>query len=179
LAEAISKDLGKPRFEVFLSEINLITQRSIEYAKELREWTKDEDMSQFNEDWQGGWIQKARKEPKGVVLIIAYALLLPITDFQLTSTIHLRPWNYPLVLSLQPLYGAIAAGCCAVVKTSEIAPSSSRALAELLPKYLDNDAFKVIEGSVPEITRLLELQCALRFSYPMPSYLFFPSIQYI
>jgi len=159
VAEAISKDLGKPRFEVFLSEINLMTQRSIEYAKEIGEWTKDEDMSQFNEDWQGGWIQKARKEPKGVVLIIAY-VLLPITDFLLTSTIHLRPWNFPLVLSLQPLYGAIAAGCCAVVKTSEIVPSFSRIFAELLPKYLDNDAFKVIQGSVPEITRLLELQCA-------------------
>ena len=177
VAEAISKDLGKPRFEVFLSEINLMTQRSIEYAKEIGEWTKDEDMSQFNEDWQGGWIQKARKEPKGVVLIIAYALLLPITDFLLTSTIHLRPWNFPLVLSLQPLYGAIAAGCCAVVKTSEIVPSFSRVFAELLPKYLDNDAFKVIQGSVPEITRLLELQCASWFYYSMPSYLFFPSIQ--
>jgi len=83
LAEAISKDLGKPRFEVFLSEINLVTQRSIMYAKEIGEWTKDEDMSPFNEDWQGGWTQKVRKEPKGVVLIIAYALLLPITDFSL------------------------------------------------------------------------------------------------
>jgi len=53
------------------------------YAKEIGEWTKDEDMSPFNEDWQGGWTQKVRKEPKGVVLIIAYALLLPITDFSL------------------------------------------------------------------------------------------------
>jgi len=159
LAEAVNKDLGKPRFEVFLSEINLVAQRSIIYAKEIRELTKDEDMSPFNEDWQDGWTQKVRKEPKGVVLIIAYALLLPIRDFSLTSTIHLRPWNYPLCLSLQPLFGAIAAGCCAVVKTSEIAPSLSRTLAELFPRYLDNHAFKVIEGSVPEITRLLELQC--------------------
>jgi hypothetical protein len=30
-----------------------------------------------------------------------------------------------------------------------------------MPKYLDNDAYKVVEGAVPEITRLLELQCEL------------------
>lgn len=139
LAEAIHKDLGKPRFEVFLAEINIIAQRSITCAKEVGEWAKDEDNSSSNQDWQVGWTQKIRKEPKGVALIIA-------------------PWNYPLTLSLQPLYGAIAAGCCAVIKPSEVATSFSSTLAELLPKYLDNDAFRVIEGAVPEITRLLELQ---------------------
>lgn len=75
----------------------------------------------------------------------------------------IRPWNYPLILSLQPLYGAIAAGCCAVIKTSEIAPHYSSLLAQLLPKYLDTDAYRVVEGAVPEITRLLELQCGAKF----------------
>ncbi len=64
-----------------------------------------------------------------------------------------------MILSLQPLYGAIAAGCCAVIKPSEVAPHFAELLAELVPKYLDNDAYKVVTGAVPEITRLLELQC--------------------
>ena len=129
----------------------------------MGEWAKDEDNSSSNQDWQVGWTQKIRKEPKGVALIIAYVLL--ITNTVLTNTTPKRPWNYPLTLSLQPLYGAIAAGCCAVIKPSEVATSFSSTLAELLPKYLDNDAFRVIEGAVPEITRLLELQCVPLFSY--------------
>lgn len=53
-----------------------------------------------------------------------------------------------------------------MIKPSEIAPHYSSLLAELVPKYLDNDAFKVVEGAVPEITRLLELQCkSLIFFY--------------
>lgn len=138
-ADALNSDLGKPRFEVHLAEVSLTTERCIICAKKVAEWAADEDRSDQGEDWQKGWKQIVRKEPKGVALIIA-------------------PWNYPLILSLQPLYGAISAGCCAVIKTSEIAPAYSRLLAELVPKYLDNDAFRVIEGAVPEITRLLELQ---------------------
>ncbi|KAJ3570930.1 hypothetical protein NP233_g4088 [Leucocoprinus birnbaumii] len=136
---ALHSDLGKPRFEVHLAEIGPVAERSIICAKKVAQWAADENRSDKNEEWQSGWKQIVRKEPKGVALIIA-------------------PWNYPLILSLQPLYGAISAGCCAVIKTSEIAPAFSRTLAELLPKYLDNDAFQVIEGAVPEVTRLLELQ---------------------
>jgi len=75
LAEAINKDLGKPRFEVFLAEINVIAQRSIACATCIAEWAKDEDMSLLNQDWQAGWIQRVRKDPKGVALIIAYVIV--------------------------------------------------------------------------------------------------------
>jgi acyl-CoA reductase-like NAD-dependent aldehyde dehydrogenase len=71
------------------------------------------------------------------------------------------PWNYPLVLGLQPLIGAIAAGCCAVLKPSEISPHSSALLAELFPKYLNPDAYRVVLGAIPETTKLLELQCTV------------------
>ena len=86
LAEAIHKDLGKPRFEVFLTEINIIAQRSITCAKEVGEWEKDEDNSSSNQDWQVGWAQKIRKEPKGVALIIAHVLSLLITNTVLTNS---------------------------------------------------------------------------------------------
>jgi len=52
--------------------------------------------------------------------------------------------------------GTIAAGNCAVVKPSELAPSVSAAIAELLPRYLDTGAFAVVEGAIPETTALLE-----------------------
>lgn len=58
-------------------------------------------------------------EPLGVVLIIS-------------------PWNYPIVLTLGPLIGAIGAGNCVIIKPSELSPCTARAFAELIPKYLDN-----------------------------------------
>ncbi|GAA3077345.1 hypothetical protein GCM10020000_73680 [Streptomyces olivoverticillatus] len=52
--------------------------------------------------------------------------------------------------------GALAAGNCAVVKPSELAPATSAVLAELLPAYLGTEAVAVVEGGVPETTELLE-----------------------
>jgi aldehyde dehydrogenase (NAD+) len=70
------------------------------------------------------WVQY---DPLGVVLVIG-------------------PWNYPLYLSLAPLVAAVAAGNCAVIKPSELAPATSALLARLVPQYLDPDAVRVIEG---------------------------------
>ncbi len=76
-------------------------------------------------------------ESKGVALIIA-------------------PWNYPLSMVLAPLVGAIAGGNCVAMKPSEVTANVSAAIASILPRYLDGDAFAVIEGGVPETTELLE-----------------------
>ncbi|XP_014808744.1 PREDICTED: fatty aldehyde dehydrogenase-like [Calidris pugnax] len=75
-------------------------------------------------------------EPLGVVLIIG-------------------AWNYPFVLVMQPLIGAIAAGNAAVVKPSEISENTARLVADLLPQYLDRELYPVVTGGVPETTELL------------------------
>lgn len=76
-------------------------------------------------------------EPLGVVLIIS-------------------AWNYPYLLSLDPVVGAIAAGNAVVLKPSEIAPATSALLAKLLGEYMDSSSIRVVEGAVPETTALLE-----------------------
>lgn len=76
--------------------------------------------------------------------------------FQFTG----RPWNVPLLLSLQPLYGAIAAGCPAVVKPSELVPNFSSLLGEIFNKYLDPSAYRLVNGGIPETTQLLEFRWA-------------------
>ncbi|KAK6132294.1 hypothetical protein DH2020_033994 [Rehmannia glutinosa] len=76
-------------------------------------------------------------EPLGVVLVIS-------------------PWNYPFVLSLDPVVGAIAAGNAVVLKPSEVSPATSSLLSILLGEYMDPSAVKVVEGGVPETTALLE-----------------------
>ncbi|KAG5601246.1 hypothetical protein H5410_032616 [Solanum commersonii] len=62
----------------------------------------------------------------------------------------------PLVLSLDPVIGAIAAGNAVVLKPSEIAPATSSVLAKLLGQYMDVSAIRVVEGAAPETTALLE-----------------------
>lgn len=75
----------------------------------------------------------------------------------LTLSSH-RPWNYPIVLALDPLVGAIAAGCPVVLKPSEITPACSSVLINLVQKYLDPAAYVVVNGSVNETTALLNLR---------------------
>lgn len=76
-----------------------------------------------------------RKEPKGTVLIIA-------------------PFNYPVLLLLGPMASAIAAGCAVVVKPSELTPASSALMAELISTHLDQDLFRLVNGAIPETTRV-------------------------
>ena len=49
---------------------------------------------------------------------------------------------------------AVAAGCAAVIKPSEANPHFNRLLAELLPQYLDSELYHVVQGGVPEMTKV-------------------------
>jgi aldehyde dehydrogenase (NAD+) len=59
-------------------------------------------------------------------------------------------------LAIDPLIGAISAGCAVVIKPSEVTPTVSSLIADLIQKYLDKKAIHVVEGGVPVATALLE-----------------------
>ena len=65
------------------------------------------------------------------------------------------PWNFPLQLLFNPLVGAIAAGNTAILKPSEVSPSCAVLCEDLVKRYLDTDAVKVVQGGVPETSELL------------------------
>ena len=73
----------------------------------------------------------------------------------------MAPWNYPYLLSLDPLFGAVAAGNCVVLKPSAYAPNTSRAMAELLAAVFPPEWVTVIEGGREQNAALLEQ----RFDY--------------
>jgi len=134
-AEALRLDLGKCLFEAVLTEMSFVESEAKYARRNLAEWMRPQRVRTPMMVQPGrSYIQP---EPKGVVLIIA-------------------PWNYPLSMVMAPLVGAIAAGNCAVMKPSEITTHTSAAIAAILPRYLDGDAFAVVEGGVPETTELLE-----------------------
>jgi aldehyde dehydrogenase (NAD+) len=125
IAGALEKDLGRKPFEAWLADIAPTAGEAKDAAKNVRKWMRRRyrllEMSQL----PGlGWIEY---EPYGTVLIIG-------------------AWNFPFVLTLGPAIAAIAAGNAVVLKPSEIAAASSALMAELVPRYLDNDAIAVIEG---------------------------------
>jgi aldehyde dehydrogenase (NAD+) len=65
------------------------------------------------------------------------------------------PWNYPFSLMIEPLLGAIAAGNCAILKPSEIAPHTSAIVAELIHKTFESDYITVIQGGVETSQQIL------------------------
>ena len=133
--EALRLDLGKGAFEAGLGESGWVISEAKYASKNLRRWMKPQRVSTPLMAIPGR--SEIEPEPKGVVLIIA-------------------PWNYPLSMVMCPLVGVIAAGNCAVMKPSEISTHTSKAIATILPRYLDPEAFAVVEGGIPETTELLE-----------------------
>jgi aldehyde dehydrogenase (NAD+) len=131
---ALFEDLGKPQLEAWVAETSFVADEVAYARKHLRRWMAPRPVSTPLFALPGKtWVQP---EPLGVVLIMG-------------------AWNYPFQLIFAPLVGAIAAGNCALLKPSEIAPATSALVARLLPQYLDADCFAVVEGAVEETTALL------------------------
>ncbi|WAC91383.1 aldehyde dehydrogenase family protein [Mycobacterium sp. Aquia_213] len=122
---ALAEDLDRHPFEAFIGDTAGTIGEAKYAAKKVRKWTRRKYALLEAAQLPGrGWIQY---EPYGTVLVIG-------------------AWNYPFYLTLGPAVGAIAAGNTVVLKPSEIAAASSHLMAELVPRYLDNDAIAVIEG---------------------------------
>ena len=135
IEDALRADLRKPPTEAFTSEAGIALSELRLTRRKLASWMKPERVRTSKIAMPGR--SYIYREPLGVTLIIG-------------------AWNYPLHLVLVPLIGAIAAGNCAVLKPSEVAPNVSALIAKWIPKYLDRKAVQVVEGSVPETTALLQ-----------------------
>jgi aldehyde dehydrogenase (NAD+) len=125
IAAALEKDLDRSPFEAWLADSATTAGEARYAAKNVKKWMRRKYRLLELAQLPGrGWVEY---EPYGTVLIIG-------------------AWNYPFYLTLGPAVGAIAAGNTLVLKPSEIAPASSALMAELVPRYLDNDAIAVVEG---------------------------------
>lgn len=134
--DALANDLGKPAQEAWITEVSYVTGDVDHVCKRLNSWTKKRRVATPIVAQPGrSYIQP---EPQGTVLIIG-------------------AWNYPMQLILAPLVAVIAAGNCAIVKPSELAPATSKLIAKLIPQYLDPQAVSVVEGAVEETSALLSL----------------------
>ena len=133
--QALNLDLSKPIFETFATEIALIN-KEIEYTiKHLKSWVR---AKKTQVPWQLlPASAKIYPEPLGVVLIIG-------------------AWNYPFLLAVVPIIGAIAAGNCAIIKPSEFASHTSTLVTEIIGQHFPPEYITVVEGGVETSQDLLE-----------------------
>lgn len=135
LCAALQADLRKSAFEGYMCEVGLVYSE-IDYM--LKNLTR---------------LMRPRRVKTPPAQFSAQSFIVPEP---LGVSLIMSPWNYPVLLSLDPLVGAIAAGCCAVVKPSAYAPATGRVLKELLESCFAPEYIAVVEGGRAENEALLE-----------------------
>ena len=134
LYEALKTDLGKSRAESYMCEVGLTLSELRYVRKHIKKWSREKrvptPLAQFHAK------SFTVQEPYGVVLVMS-------------------PWNYPVLLTLEPLIGALAAGNCCVLKPSAYSPATSAVLKQLIADAFPEEYVAVIEGGREENQNLL------------------------
>ncbi len=134
LFSAFESDLGKPKHESYPAELGLVYADIKHSLKHLHRWMKPTRHGMPMTFFPSRGYRYA--EPLGTALILA-------------------PWNYPFQLAISPLIGAIAAGCNAVLKPSELSPHTSAVIAAMLKEsFGEGGLVTVVEGG-PEVSAAL------------------------
>ena len=133
LADALWTDLHKSYEEAYLTEISIVKGEIKNHMRHVRRWSKRRKAhSPLKLFPSRSYIVK---EPLGTALIIS-------------------PWNYPVQLLLNPLVGAISAGCTAVLKPSPYVPTVSQVIADMIADTFEDSYIAVIQGN-REVNRML------------------------
>ncbi len=134
IAAALQKDLGKSEFEAYETETGMVLSELGLFIKNLKKWTKPRKAKTSMLNFPAkGWIYP---EPYG-------------------STLIFSAWNYPFYLLLTPLIGAIAAGNCAVLKPSELAPNTAALTEEILSGLFPAEYISIFQGGAETAKALL------------------------
>ena len=134
LAQALRTDLNKSYEEAFMTEISIVLGEIDNFLKNLPRWAAPSKKSTPLKLFPSR--SAVITEPLGVALIIA-------------------PWNYPVQLTLNPLVGAIAAGCTAVLKPSPYTPNVAQVLERVVTSAFDEKYVAVVQGDRTVNTALL------------------------
>ena len=133
LAEALWTDLHKSYEEAYLTELSIVYGEIRNHLRHMRRWARPERKASPLAIMPAG--SKVIKQPLGNALIIA-------------------PWNYPVQLLLNPLVGALSAGCTAMLKPSPYVPNVSRVLTEMIRSTFRPEQVAIVEGN-REVNQML------------------------
>lgn len=148
LCRALYDDLHKSCEEAYLTEISILLGEIDNFIKNLTTWAAPSRKRTPLKMWPSR--SEILTQPLGIALIIA-------------------PWNYPVQLLLNPLIGAIGAGCTAVLKPSPYTPNVARELEELIRSVFDEEYVAVVQGNRDVNTALLERRYDIIFFTGSPT----------
>lgn len=138
--DALMQDLGKSPSETYMCETGMTLAELSYMRSHLSRWARRRHvlspLAQFPSD------SFTVREPYGVTLILS-------------------PWNYPFMLCMEPLIGALAAGNCCVLKPSAYSPATSAVIRTIVAECFPPEYVTVVEGGRAENQALLEQ----RFDY--------------
>ncbi len=135
LLDAVYDDLGKSASETFMCEVGLVLSDLTYTIKHLRSWARAKRMLTPLTNFHAK--SMIVQEPYGVVLIMS-------------------PWNYPVLLTLEPLVGAMAAGNCVVVKPSAYSAATTAVISTIISEVMPPEYVTVVTGGRAENADLLE-----------------------
>lgn len=125
LCEALWTDLHKSGEEAYMTEVGLVYGEIRQARKNLHKWMKRKKVkTPLTGLPSKSWIVR---EPLGCSLIVS-------------------PWNYPVQLLLNPLVGAISAGCTAILKPSPYVPTVSAVMERFIADTFEEDFVSVVQG---------------------------------
>tara|TARA_E500000318_G_scaffold38046_1_gene36634 strand:- start:1487 stop:2857 length:1371 start_codon:yes stop_codon:yes gene_type:complete len=134
VCDALYADFKKPKFESLATETQLVLAELKHAIKNVKSWSEPNPVGASLLNFPSKeWIQP---EPYGKVFVIS-------------------PWNYPFMLTISPLIGALAAGNTAILKPSEYSPNTSKIIAQIIRKVFPPEYVTVVEGGVEVSTELL------------------------
>ena len=148
LAEALWADLHKSYEEAYMTELSIVLGEIDNHTSHLKGWAAPKRCSTPLKMLPSR--SKVISEPLGSSLIIA-------------------PWNYPVQLLLNPLVGAISAGCTAILKPSPYVENVSKVIEEMISETFDKEYIAVVQGNRDVNTALLEQRYDIIFFTGSPS----------
>ena len=130
LYSALQTDLNKCREESWVTELGFVYSEINAALKNLRSWMRPEYAGTNLVNLPSS--SRVMKEPLGVVLVIG-------------------PWNYPFMLLLNPVVGAIAAGNCVVIKPSEFAKATAAVIQKIIESLYPPEYICYVQGEGQEV----------------------------
>lgn len=125
LCDALWQDLHKSYEEAFMTEIGLLYGEISNSIKQLKKWAA----------------RRRRPSPLSILPSSSYIIREPLGCALIVS-----PWNYPVQLLLNPLVGAIAAGCTAILKPSPYVENVSLALQQMIEETFEDKYIAIVQG---------------------------------
>lgn len=135
IGEALTKDLGKSDFEGFMCEVGMVLTEISYMIRHTRKFAREKTV--YTPLAQFASRSYKKPSPYGNVLIMS-------------------PWNYPFLLTIDPLADAIAAGNTAIVKPSAYSPATSAIIEKIVSECFPAEYVAVVTGGRKENAALLD-----------------------